>query len=1672
MRHSRFSLWIRPGLVMVILLLAGLACSLSTGDDEKTDSDSVPTLAASITPPGTRTPIPSFTPFRTSTPTQGFAAQPTPTRLAFFPTWTPFQYQTTPYYYYATAYPYDVRISYPVDGSQVAGYLTIVGSASHPRFLQYALEWGPHPNPSNLWYPLSGPQRRTVINGGLAAWDTRTVNDGTYQLRLHVWLTDGTETYALVTAIRVSNTQATAVPTQTPTPRPNQAPRLDPIPGQVLDAGQSSVLTVVVSDPDGDPISLFVSSSNPAIVGVQATAANQITISGVTAGTATVTVTANDNRGGLVSTAFLVTVRGQNRAPTISPLVSQTIDVGQTRNLAIAASDPDGDSLTVTAISNAPAVLTATAVNATTVQITGVTAGTAYVTVTASDGKGGVVNTAFQVTVGRVNRAPTIDQIPTTQNLTVGSTVNVTYVATDPDGDRITATANSDTPGVVTAEITSTGIIRLSAISAGYATVTLAVRDDLATTIGTFAVAVTTGNRPPTLAGIPPQTMSVGETRDVSYIALDPDGDALTPNANSDNASVVMASVTAPGTIRLLAQGAGTATVTLTVSDGRNPAVSTSFTVSVAALNIAPSIETIPMQILADGETRNVAYTAVDPDGDSLTATASSDNTSVVTASVPSAGTIRLEAISAGTATVTLTVQDGKNPAVTMPFTVEVVSNAPPSVDPIAAQSLMVTESLDVPYNATDPEGDTLTVTVTSDNTGVVTASISTPGTVRLAAVSAGTATITLSVDDGRNPAVTTTFAVTVQDVNDPPTVNPIDAQELATGEVRDVFYGASDADGDPLTATAASDNDSVVQAAVNVAGVITLTASNEGAATVTLTVSDGKNSPVTTTFAVTVKQANVPPTIDPIGPQSLTAGESLDVPYTASDGNGDSLTVTASSDNPGVVTAGVSAPGVIQLSGVAAGTATVTVSVNDGVNTPVTTTFGVSVAPANVPPVIDPIGPQNLTVGDSLDVAYAARDDNGDPLTVTASSDNPGVVTAGVSAPGVIQLSGVAAGTATVTVSVNDGVNPPVTTTFSVNVAMANVPPVIDPIGPQTLVAGGVLDVAYAARDDNGDLLTVTATSDNPGVVTAVVSAPGMINLSALSAGSATVTVSVNDGVNPAVTTTFSVNVAAPNVPPVIDPIGPQSMTAGQSLDVAYAARDDNGDPLTVTATSDNPGVVNAFVSAPGVINLSAVAGGTATVTVSVSDGINPPITTTFTVNVAAPNVPPVIDPIGPQSMTAGQSLDVAYAARDDNGDPLTVTATSDNPGVVNAFVSAPGVINLSAVAGGTATVTVSVSDGINPQVTTAFLVTVQGVNNPPSIQPNPIPNQSVNAGEQVTVAIVVSDPDGDLVVVTALSQNQGIAEAQAVGGDSIVITGVAPGDTWVDVTLDDANGGVLTTSFNVIVAQAQPTFNLMDYPVVPAISGQMAQSLQQVYWSGMTNFGNQAGAFAKVGDDAMDSDNFMKPFAVPGSYNLDSFGGLQALIDVYAATSVRASIDPTINSFNVDSVAAEEGYGIENLSGPTPAGPPCDVLGGTPLSCEYQATRPSIALISFSAPNVTYMNPDQFRSELQVLVLDSLSTYGVIPVLATIPAGNGYTTEQLAPYNQAIVEVASQSGTGGIPLWNLWRAMQERGISDPNSVAPQGPADFSALNYGYNIRNLTALQTLEAVRQAAGMQ
>jgi PKD repeat protein len=115
-----------------------------------------------------------------------------------------------------TFVPVNIVILSPVPGNVVAGAVQVFGSATHPNFLQYQVEFGPDPNGSNLWYPASAAVTTPVVNGILGIWNTQSIPDGVYQLRLRVFLRDGTLLTTVVNNIRVQNRINTPVPSNTP----------------------------------------------------------------------------------------------------------------------------------------------------------------------------------------------------------------------------------------------------------------------------------------------------------------------------------------------------------------------------------------------------------------------------------------------------------------------------------------------------------------------------------------------------------------------------------------------------------------------------------------------------------------------------------------------------------------------------------------------------------------------------------------------------------------------------------------------------------------------------------------------------------------------------------------------------------------------------------------------------------------------------------------------------------------------------------------------------------------------------------------------------------------------------------------------------------------------------------------------------------------------------------------------------------------------------------------------------------------------------------------------------------------------------------------------------------------------------------------------------------------
>ena len=149
----------------------------------------------------------------------------------------------------------------------------------------------------------------------------------------------------------------------------------------------------------------------------------------------------------------------------------------------------------------------------------------------------------------------------------------------------------------------------------------------------------------------------------------------------------------------------------------------------------------------------------------------------------------------------------------------------------------------------------------------------------------------------------------------------------------------------------------------------------------------------------------------------------------------------------------------------------------------------------------------------ETVDVASFFTDPDGDNLTYSAVSSDNAVVTVSVSGSNVA-ATGVAEGTAAVTVTATDPGGLSATQSFTVTVAAANeAPEVADTIPDQELTAGDTLtvDVSGGFSDPDGDTLAYAAESGDTAAAAVTVDG-SVVTIIARAAGSAAVTVTATD--------------------------------------------------------------------------------------------------------------------------------------------------------------------------------------------------------------------------------------------------------------------------------------------------------------------------------------------------------------------------------------------------------------------------------------------------------------------------------------------------------------------------------------------------------------------------------
>jgi uncharacterized protein YjdB/endo-1,4-beta-D-glucanase Y len=376
-------------------------------------------------------------------------------------------------------------------------------------------------------------------------------------------------------------------------------------------------------------------SSNTAI----ATVTSGGIVSGVTAGTCTITGTSADNTA--ISQNVAVTVTAAIVLPTsltVTP-ASSSIYVAGTTTLTSTILPTDASNMSVTWSSSNPAVAT---VNATTGLITGVTLGSTTITATSVS-----ATTIKNTAIINVVKTPVtgISITPTTLAVIPGTPETLTAVISPSTATIQTVTWLSSNTAIAT--VTSGGVV--SGIAAGTCTITGTSTDNSAIS-QIIPVTVTTAIVLPTSIAVTPATNTLFVSGTVALKSTVSPTNTTDTTVSWASSNIAIATVNASGVVTGVAIGS----VTITATSIASGTITGSAIVTVVKTPVS-SISVTPTSVLIEvSKTATATVSIIPVDATNQTVIWVSANPTI--ASVTSGGIIT--AVSSGSTTITVTSND------------------------------------------------------------------------------------------------------------------------------------------------------------------------------------------------------------------------------------------------------------------------------------------------------------------------------------------------------------------------------------------------------------------------------------------------------------------------------------------------------------------------------------------------------------------------------------------------------------------------------------------------------------------------------------------------------------------------------------------------------------------------------------------------------------------------------------------------------------------------------------------------------------------------------------------------------------------------------------------------------------------------------------------------------
>ena len=279
---------------------------------------------------------------------------------------------------------------------------------------------------------------------------------------------------------------------------------------------------------------------------------------------------------------------------------------------------------------------------------------------------------------------------------------------------------------------------------------------------------------------------------------------------------------------------------------------------------------------------------------------------------------------------------------------------------------------------------------------------------------------------------------------------------------------------------------------------------------------------------------------------------------------------------------------------------------------------------------------------------------------------------------------------------------------------------------------------------------------------------------------------------------------------------------------------------------------------------------------------------------------------------------------------------------------------------------------------------------------------------------------------------------------------------DTDVDTDTDtDTETDTDTDPVEEVTGQVQYPHDWIHSP----ITAEMAE-----VWRERIGLGSplQENVFMKVGASSTVSSRTLYCFAGDG-VNLSAYESLQPTLSFYLQGDAAGT-----TPFDRVTLAAKSGRTARWVMSGEPS----------PIASEYEAILPTSALIHYGTNDMgmgsTYASamPDFYDAMMDLM--EWLIDRGVLPILTAIShRGDRETANRWVPTYNTLIRGMAQGQR--VPYLNLYEAMdplENHGLSSDGihlNKGPYGTCDFSseALAYGYNMRNLIALQAFDRVKQ-----